>query len=147
MMDSRNFICLLVFLAVVSAGGCTQKPDFDVNHAKLDDFFVLLASQKAIIESESLEIVFLNVTVEPGCFDTVDCIEKDLLTVMVRVSSTNTDCFDEVINLTGKAGITEGVVFETCDGVKYSIKHRGVGEVYPGTEFAVKRVDFFVSRI
>lgn len=145
-MELRYLICSLAALAVVFSGGCIQEHDSDnLVHANLDESFVLEDNEKAIIEPESLEIELLG-RVEPGCSGATGCIEEESVIITVRVSSVNADCLNNTIDLTGKAAFREGIIFETCDGTRYSIKCNGYGERYPGTEFEVKRATFVVSK-
>ncbi|RLG13653.1 MAG: hypothetical protein DRN71_04410 [Candidatus Nanohalarchaeota archaeon] len=112
----------------------------------MDKSFQLEDNEKAIIESESLEIELIG-RVDPGCSGSSDCIEEESVIITVRVSRVDTDCLEDTIDLTGKAAFREGMIFETSDGIRYSIKCRGYGERYPGTEYEVKRATFVVSKI
>ena len=80
-MNNQSKLLLLTIIGIILASGCIQE---EIVNAKLNAPFQLKFGQEALIENESLQIRFLNVTEDSRCPSGVQCIWEGQATVVVQ---------------------------------------------------------------
>lgn len=85
-MKNRSLLLPLAIIGIVLAGGCVQDEIFS---AKINLPFQLKIGQYALIENESLQIRFLNVTEDSRCPTGVQCVWEGRATIALEAAKGN----------------------------------------------------------
>jgi hypothetical protein len=104
------FVFILIFCSSILGGCIHPNNDSTIISAELNAPFQLQIDQMAIIKSENIKIIFVNVTEDSRCPSDVECVWEGQVTIVINILK-NKQVQGE-FNLTSRAGINELAIKE-----------------------------------